>query len=120
MSDTIRRNKIIQGRVAILPAFNQSIDSGNTPIGQEYIARLRPDSLHVVDPVVFLFRAGQLVLLYNSFFIISHRTAGNQAGLALPIHNEPIDIEAGFVFFEQDPFFDKGLKIFLRLLIDIR
>ena len=54
MTDAVIRNEIIYRRMTVLPVFDQLVDGRHTLIGQEHVSRLRPDRLHVVDPVCLL------------------------------------------------------------------
>src|SRR6202522_2030244 len=62
MTDTIRRNEIIQRRMPPLPLFDEPVNGGNTLISQKDIPRLRPDRLHMVDPVILFLRPRELML----------------------------------------------------------
>src|SRR5882724_2024746 len=111
MADAIIRRKIIERGMFIFPSFDQLIDRWHIPVGQEYIPRLRPDRLHMIDAVRFLIGPGQFMLLNNIFFIIVHRAAAYQAGLAPSIHDEPVNIIAWLLSAKQDPFPDARLYV---------
>ena len=57
----------------VSPFRNDLIHLGHIAISQENIAGLRPDGAHMVDPVLFLLGAGELMLFNHIVKIVFHR-----------------------------------------------
>ena len=66
---------------------------GRRPVSQEHRPRLRTDRQHVARAVVFLVASRVFVLLDSSGFVLIHREARGNAGLFVPTHAQPVDVQ---------------------------
>ena len=70
-------------------------------IGQQHRAGLRVQGLDLANPVVFLVRAGKLMLANPVTVIGSDRCSSHQAGLTVLPHNHTIDVVTGDIITHQ-------------------
>ena len=80
-------------------------------VSQKNIPGLRPGRFNMVDTVLFFFRPGEFMFFDHIFKIIIHRRNTNKSCLASAIHDQLVNIIAGFFFLENDAIFYKLLKI---------
>jgi hypothetical protein len=74
------------------------IDLGARAVDQEYRAGLRADGQHVPGPIVFLVGTRPFVLLDDAALVLIERVAGGDAGLFVPAHTEPVQIQTRRIF----------------------
>ena len=118
MRDAIGGAKIIQREVVPFPALDQVVDYTHATISQKYIAGLRTCRRHMVDAVRLFVGTCQLMHFDDPMFIVVYRAATYKTRLFPPVHDQPVDVVTGLVFFYQPALVDKIAEVLHRLVIN--
>jgi hypothetical protein len=117
MTNAVIGHKIIHRLMAVFPLPDNIVNLRHIAVSKEYITGLCAGGGDMVNAVLLFFGAGKFVLFDDVLLVIVYRTGGYQAGLAAAIHDELINIVAGFVFPEQDASLNKRIDIFFCFLV---
>ncbi len=118
MADAIICREEVSGVIGGLPFFNEFVQLRNIAVSEEYITGLCTGGFDMIDAVLFFFRAGELMFFDEVLFIIINGAAAYESSLAASIHDELINIVAGFFFAEEGAAADEVLQVFFRLIIN--
>ncbi len=89
-------------------------------VGQEYRFRLSGAGVKMLNPVKFLFPAGQFVLFNGAAGIFIHGGAADDARLYAPPHDLSVDVERRPFIPEEVTFADKPFQVFPGLGVGFR
>ncbi len=98
----------------------QFINRGILLVGEEHRPGLGIERVHLAHAVVFLVGAGELVLADAVGVVIGHAGGGDEAGLLMIAHDQPVEVVAGGAVLLQHPFREHALEVFLALGVDLR
>ena len=90
---------------------DQGIGSRRVGVGEQHRAGLRGKRLDLADTVVLLVGAGEFVLADAVAVVVGDRRGGDDAGLHVPAHGQPVGVVARRRIADQDAVGDQAGEI---------
>ena len=81
-------------------------------ISQKHRSRLRIQGVDLAHPIIFLVRAGKLVLADAIAVVVGHGSHSHEAGLRMCSHHQAVEVVAGLQIAAQNALRGHALQIF--------
>ena len=115
--NTILGGKVEQ-RLSHGDLHHHRIDIPARPVGEKHRSSLRSQHQHVPGAIVLLVAARAFVFLNQIIVVFIKRTASYDPDLFLLAHDQPVEINAGYLFGLERTVFDERVEILLCATID--
>src|SRR5690606_33422206 len=97
MLNTVFRSEVVLRCMLLFPGGNKLIHSRYIVVCQEHYTCLGTGGFYMINPVEFLLGPGKFMFLNNTLVIVLYGRTTYQPGLLPSIHNQAVQVVAGFI-----------------------